>query len=224
MMVFLIPINFIFFVGCIDQPAEPVESTISEPSPVLSKESPEKGGFEEQVVSMTEVLPGVTGLVPDGFVSEGEYPNSVEVSGGRLIVHWNNDAENLYMALEGRAEGFVAIGFDPSRSMKDADMIMGWVKYGDVTVLDLYATGTFGPHPLDEELGGTDDILQFDGRESDGITVIEFKRKMNTGDEWDKILLPGQTTNFIWSMSNQDVFAIKHNVAKGKSELTFEKA
>jgi len=158
---------------------------------------------------------------PDGIISKGEYAKNLSLSSGRYKVHWRNDADELLMAMEGRTAGFVAIGFEPVQAMMGADMIMGWVSNGDPTVLDLNSTGIFGPHPPDEDLGGRDDILESGGNESSGWTVIEFKRKMNTGDPFDKSFQPGQKVNIIWSMSSSDSLAPRHNV-RGTSSLTFE--
>jgi len=159
---------------------------------------------------------------PDGIISLGEYSRNLSLSGGRLEVFWKNDDEDLYMGLAGSTAGFVAIGFEPSQAMKDADMVMGWVAGGEATVLDLYSTGVYGPHPTDEELGGTDDILESGGSESDGKTVIEFKRKMDTGDEFDKTFAPDQTVDIIWSMSGSDSPDIRHDAGRGDASLTFE--
>ena len=115
----------------------------------------------------------------------------------------------------------MSIGFEPTQGMKDADMIMGWVSGGEATVLDLYSTGIYGPHPADEDLGGKNDILEFGGFESDNRTVIEFKRKMDTSDQFDKPFKPGQTVNIIWSMSSSDALAVRHDV-RGISKLALE--
>ena len=183
--------------------AEPIEAVPSEPA-----------------VSVEAVAGEWT---PDGVITEGEYSKNLSLSGGRYVVHWKNDDENLYMALEGKAEGFVAIGFEPTQAMKDADMVMGWVSRGEATVLDLYSTGIYGPHPPDEDLGGTNDLLEFGGAEADGWTVIEFKRKMDTDDEFDKAFKSGQTVDIIWSMSGSDSLAIRHNAGKGMARLAFER-
>jgi outer membrane protein assembly factor BamB len=190
----------------------------------LPNETAENATLTEPIEpAATEPAVPVAGeWAPDGVVSEGEYSRNLSLSGGKYIVHWKNDAENLYMALEGRAEGFVAIGFEPTQAMKDADMVMGWVSRGEATVLDLYSTGIYGPHPPDEDLGGTDDLLESGGAEFDGWTVIEFKRKMDTGDEFDKVLKPGQTVDIIWSMSGSDSLAIRHNAGRGTARLAFE--
>jgi len=155
---------------------------------------------------------GTVEWVPDGVISEGEYTKNLSLSNGRYVVYWKNDAEYLYMALAGLTNGFVAIGFEPTQAMKDADMVMGWVSNGNATVLDLYSTGVYGPHPPDEDLGGRDDILEFGGAESNNRTVIEFKRRMDTGDRFDKAFQPEQTVNIIWSMSATDSLEVRHNI------------
>jgi outer membrane protein assembly factor BamB len=157
----------------------------------------------------------------DGVISGGEYSKNLTLSGGRFAVYWKNDAQDLYMALAGQTDGFVAIGFEPTQAMKDADMIMGWVSDGNATVLDLYSTGAYGPHPPDEDLGGKGDILEFGGSESGNLTVIEFKRKMDTGDRFDKAFQPGQSVNIIWSMSASDAPLVRHNM-RGESRIAFE--
>ena len=167
------------------------------------------------------IEPGVAEWAPDGVISVGEYSKNLTLSDGRYAVHWKNDAEDLYMALEGKTEGFVSIGFEPTQGMKDADMIMGWVSGGEATVLDLNSTGIYGPHPPDEDLGGRNDILEFGGFESDNRTLIEFKRKMDTGDLFDKSFKPGQTVKIIWSISGSDALAVRHNV-RGISTLALE--
>ncbi|AIF68956.1 hypothetical protein PAP_02640 [Palaeococcus pacificus DY20341] len=158
----------------------------------------------------------------DGIIDEKEYAHELSLAGGKLIVYWRNDDEYLYMALKGQTTGWVAIGFEPTQSMKDADMIFGWVKDGEVTVLDLYSTGTYGPHPPDENLGGTNDILEYAGKEESGYTIIEFKRKLNTGDQYDKAFVRGQTIKFIFAMADDDEFTLKHNVARGSGELVLD--
>ena len=158
----------------------------------------------------------------DGVIGENEYPHSLTLAGGKFEVYWRNDGEYIYMALKGETKGWVAIGFEPSYAMKDADMIIGWVQDGRVFIVDAYSTGAYGPHPPDTKLGGTDDILEKAGREEGGYTVIEFKRKLNTGDKYDKVLTPGKEVNFIFAMADTDEFTAKHNIAKGSGKLKLD--
>ena len=97
-------------------------------------------------------------------------------------------------------------------------MVFGFVKDGETTVYDLFSTGNFGPHPPDTELGGTDDILDFAGREEDGHTTIEFRRALDTGDEFDNPLIKGKN-QIIWSYGGGDTLTQKHT-NRGYGEIT----
>jgi hypothetical protein len=166
----------------------------------------------------------------DGFVGANEYARSMTIfgpktsgySGGNLEIHWKNDAEFLYMALKGNTTGWLSVGFEPSEWMKNADMIIGFVENSQTIVLDEFSIGNYGPHVPDTELGGTNDILEYGGKEKDGQITIEFKRKMNTGDKFDKAFNTGQKVSIIWALADTDADQQKHNVAKGEGIMQLE--
>ena len=161
---------------------------------------------------------------PDGLVGENEYSRSMILqgptrqgySGGEMGISWKNDQEYLYMALNATTDGWLAIGFEPLEWMKNADIILASVDAGKAKVLDEYSTGNYGPHVEDTMLGGTSDIAEFGGRKAAGRTVIELKRKLNTGDKFDKAFSPGQTISIIWALSNNPDTSPKHNIAYGE--------
>lgn len=161
---------------------------------------------------------------PDGNITAGEYSRSAvmkSLSGSDTMeVYWKNDPQYLYMALRAKTPGWVAIGFEPTVAMKDADIILGYVSDGKANVFDQYSTGNYGPHLNDTQLGGTYDILESGGREDAGFTTIEFKRKMNTGDKYDKAFTPGQNVSVIWSLSESDSVNVRHT-ADGMGEVEF---
>jgi hypothetical protein len=169
---------------------------------------------------------------PDGVVGAGEYartmtmqkPASNGYTGGILELSWKNDADFLYLALNGTTRGWVSLGFEPTVWMKDADIIMGSIENGKATVLDENCTGNYGPHENDTLLGGTYDILESGGSETGSNTVIEFKRKMNTGDKFDKAFVPGQQVPIIWAMADTTDNTVKHNMAEGEGEMVLETA
>ena len=68
----------------------------------------------------------------------------------------------------------------------------------------MYSTGAFGPHTPDQQLGGTNDLIETGGSEASGFTIIELKRKLNTGDKYDKSFTKGQNINIIWSVGPSD--------------------
>ena len=165
----------------------------------------------------------------DGIVGAGEYSRSVLLqgparqgySGGDLAVSWKNDKENLYLALNGSTDAWLAIGFDPLEWMKNADIILASVQEGKAVVLDEYCTGNYGPHIEDTMLGGSDDILESGGSKSAGRTIIELKRRLDTGDRFDKDFTPGGTVSVIWALSSNPDISLKHNIAYGEGILTF---
>ena len=164
----------------------------------------------------------------DGIIGDGEYSRSMLLqgsarqgySGGDLAVSWKNDKEYLFLALNGSTDAWLAIGFDPLEWMKNADIILASVQGGKAVVLDEYCTGNYGPHIEDTMLGGSDDILESGGSKSAGRTVIELKRRLDTGDRFDKAFSPGGAVSMIWALSSNPDISLKHNIAYGEGILS----
>jgi hypothetical protein len=160
---------------------------------------------------------------PDGIVGVNEYSHSLKLysparqgyTGGVMTISWKIDDEYLYMALNGSTRGWLAIGFEPTEWMRDADMVLGVVD-GNARVLDEYSTGNYGPHIEDTLLGGTDDILEYGGKSYGTHTVAEFRRRLDTGDRFDKVLRLGKDVSIIWAMSDSMDPTVKHNIAYGE--------
>ncbi|MBN1936579.1 MAG: hypothetical protein JW934_18095 [Anaerolineae bacterium] len=147
---------------------------------------------------------------PDGAIGEGEYAHLVESSG--VTVYWTTDAEFLYGALSAKTAGWVSVGFDPENKMQGANYVFGYVKDGQTFIDDMFGAKPFGPgsHPADIDLGGSNDILEFGGSETDGVTLIEFKIPLDSGDANDKPLLSGQSYPIIVAFGNRDDFSSTH--------------
>lgn len=154
---------------------------------------------------------------PDGVIGDREYPG--ELAENEYELFWAADESYFYAAMRAATTGWVALGIEPSAGMKDADMIMGLVRGGNVEVYDLFSTGRFGPHPPDTELGGSNDILEYGGSEQDGSTVVEFKRPLDTSDEYDHALARGERYRILWSYGDSDEPGQKH-VRKGQAEIS----
>lgn len=153
----------------------------------------------------------------DGAIHSHEYAANASYEDYHL--YWRNDSEYMYTGIAAKTDGWVAVGFRPSSRMKDADIVLGYVEEGTATVLDMISLGEFGPHPEDVDEGGTDDILEYAGSEAEGFTVIEFKRALVTGDEYDEELAPG-TVEIIWSYGSSDNPTDRHtNRGHGEIEL-----
>ncbi|MBN1857308.1 MAG: hypothetical protein JW846_10215 [Dehalococcoidia bacterium] len=158
----------------------------------------------------------VADWIADGEVTPGEYAGTLDKGTYRL--HWVSTTDTIRMAIEAGTSGWVAVGFQPGNRMKDADIVMGMVSDGQAIVIDSFSTGDFGPHRADSEFGGTDDLLEYDALESDGMTVVEFERALDTGDEYDVALQRGLEVGLIWAYGSTDSEGEKHST-RGYAEI-----
>jgi hypothetical protein len=170
---------------------------------------------------------GVVGFIEptvDGLVDEGEYTKSKSLGGlfGNYKIYWSSDESFFYIALKAKTDGWVAVGFQPEPGdiKKDVDFILGYVSNGEAFVFDLFSERAEGPHRFDESLGGSNNIIDYDGSENDGYTVIEFKRVLNTSDPYDYIVTPG-SVNILWSYSPDDDISEAHEGHRGYSTIDF---
>lgn len=144
---------------------------------------------------------------PDGVIQAGEYTGSHQY--GAYSISWRTDGQFIYLGLSARTSGWVAVSLQPGTGMKDADMILGFVKDGKAEILDLYCTDNLGTHPADTELGGIHNILASGGKEEGGVTTLEFKRALSTGDKYDQAVKAG-ANKIMWSYGSSDNTDLKH--------------
>ena len=121
--------------------------------------------------------------LPEGMITE--FDQTVEVAG--VTVSWAVMGEMIRFQMSAETRGWVSIGFDPSRQMAEADMIIGYVEDDQVFVRDDWGTGAVR-HGADTENGGTDNIVDAVGFQNSGVTTIQFTIPLNSGDELDKVL------------------------------------
>jgi hypothetical protein len=136
--------------------------------------------------------------VQDGVITDGEYTDTASFDGGNYTLYWKTDADTIYVGMKAKINGFVALGVSPGTGMANADIVFGYSDNGKAVVMDMFSTGMFGPHPEDTSLGGKNDLLAVGAKESGGYTVVEFKRKMDTGDKYDRPFIKG-ANKIIWS-------------------------
>lgn len=134
------------------------------------------------------------------------------ITADELEFRWMLEDEKLKVEVTAPTTRWVAVGFDPSRAMKDADFTFGFVKDGELSISDHFGNGAFS-HKADTELGGTDDIISASGKEAEGSTTLEFVIPLNSGDEYDVVLSREQqhTVLFAYGPDGADDFTTKHS-------------
>ncbi|OQA16018.1 MAG: DOMON domain protein [Chloroflexi bacterium ADurb.Bin360] len=211
-------------VGCTTPTVTPTAVTV-QPTATPQPETQETPVATEPPAATEVAPPEATELPPvpsandnltwvaDGAIADGEYTDSADF--GKIRLWWRHDGEHLYFAMEGDTQGWVSVGIEPTRAMKDADYFFGFVVNGEAKLWDAFGMGTTGPtHPADEEIGGANHILEFAGVETGGLTRFELKRLLDTGDVYDKALVPGNSYNIIIAIGDDDDYDGYHSLVR----------
>lgn len=158
------------------------------------------GGQDENDDSATPML--------DGYQS---------ATAAGVTVQWMVDETMLNVQVSAPTDGWIAVGFDPTNKMKDANIIIGFVKDGVVMLRDDYGIGQVR-HGADVDNGGTDNLSNVEGGETDGATTIRFTIPLDSGDALDKVLVPGQSYKMIAAQGSKDDFGTIH-AKRGSVEI-----
>ena len=183
------------------QDTEPSTSTPTSDTPETPSSQPEESGW-----------------VADTVISTDEYSRLASYDDGNYEIAWTSDDEYIYVFIRAKTQGFVALGIQPDTTMQQADIIFGAVENGKAKVIDEFSAHAFGPHVPDTDFeGGVNNITEFAGIESGGYTIIEFRRKLDTGDVFDHPVTSG-INKIIWAYGASDDPNVKH-ISRGYGEL-----
>jgi len=124
---------------------------------------------------------------------------------------WKIEGPSLVMRVSAATRGWVAVGFNPTSMMRDANILIGAVLPNGTTILeDHFGTGLTS-HRKDTDIGGTNDVNLISGEEKDGRTSITFSIPLNSGDRYDRPLATGSKVTVILALANQDNITAKHS-------------
>lgn len=146
----------------------------------------------------------------------GKYTNDVlYLDEFRLAYTVNNDG-TISVGIKAKTGGYLAIAIGSPHGK--SDVWIGYVNAGQATLFDTHDASESGNHPLDTATGGTNDLTNVTGNETGGVTTIEFKRKLNTGDIYDLPLLKGDNI-VTWAIGVSDDISQEHS-AVGIATIT----
>ena len=150
--------------------------------------------------------------VPIDQIDNITFAGYEELVASGITLQWRTDDEYLYINLMAPTNGWVAVGFDPVNAMQDANFIIGYVNgAGDVFIRDDYGTSP-GSHASDTSLGGEDNVMDHYGTDDGNMTMLHFKIPLNSGDQYDKVLVPGNTYDVILAYGSSDNFTSFHSM------------
>ncbi len=136
------------------------------------------------------------------------YQHSASIE--QITFSWTVEGELLHIKLSAKTTGWVGVGFNPAKGMKNANFILGYVKDGKVKLRDDYGTSE-RKHSKDTKEGGQENFTNAGGKEVNGTTEITFTIPLNSGDSKDSVLIPdGDTTVLLAYGAGRDSFISKH--------------
>jgi len=134
-----------------------------------------------------------------------------EVTARGMSFSWAVDGDTLKGKMSAKTGGWVAVGFNPSNKMKDANIVIGYVKDGAGSIADHFGDKATG-HSEDTDLGGTNDVTLVAASEENGMTTIEFTLPIASFDEYYGVLTADGDTVLLMSYGpDRDSFRPRHS-------------
>lgn len=154
--------------------------------------------------------------------SDREYVYQNLTQNGFELQWRTTSSANLEVILSAQTTGWIAVGFGATSAMANANIIIGYVSNGTLNIRDDFGVSQ-SSHSSDLSLGGTSNILVSSGTEENGATTIQFQIPLNSGDQFDKVLTPGQNISLILARggNSADNFTSVHN-AVGSGQIMIE--
>ncbi len=130
----------------------------------------------------------------DGRIASGEYAKTYKHEKSGITLYWSVVGDTLYLALEGKSKGWIGIGFlsEKTDKKKGGDQYIFYMDGGKLVALDMYQTKRTGAPVADEKEGGKNSILAAAATYENDTWVVEFSRKLKTGEPTDVEIVPGK--------------------------------
>lgn len=141
------------------------------------------------------------------------------VTAKKFTFSYRIEKENLVAKVSCPTKGWVAVGFNPIKMMKGANLIIGTFKDGQGVAYDHCGITVVG-HKPDTLIGGTNDLLEYSCTEEKGVTTLSFTIPLDSGDEKDSVLKQGEETKVIFAAGKKDNLKTKHSIV-AKTKVVF---
>ncbi|MBU1076674.1 MAG: hypothetical protein KKH98_05235 [Spirochaetes bacterium] len=130
----------------------------------------------------------------------------------QMSIQYDEKKDLCIIEVKGKTEGWVAVGFGQTKMMKDAEIIIGYVKEGKPALFHHYATGWVKHEPIEklDKNAQKDTLKVIKAEEKDGWTTITFSRPVGLKGDYFKDLRSGKMINFMYSLGKDDSLMKKH--------------
>ncbi|MBI9094319.1 MAG: hypothetical protein JEY71_05505 [Sphaerochaeta sp.] len=122
---------------------------------------------------------------------------------------WVFKADTIEFTMSAPTTGWISLGFNPTKRMKDADYILAYVENAQVYLSDEYGTGNTS-HRSDVSLGGKESAKAISFIEEAKKTTITFSLPRNSGDQYDTVFVEGEKCKVLGAYSTSKNFSSRH--------------
>lgn len=143
-------------------------------------------------------------ILEAGTAGTGDPGYAYKLTVEKMQFHWRLDKDELHVKLRAPVAAWLSAGFNPSKGMKNADLIIGYMENGKAVITDQHGIDPKN-HRKDTDLGGEDDVRKASGSRTDGETVISFSIPVRPSDKLDKPILPDAVVMLAYGKSDQTV-------------------
>lgn len=122
---------------------------------------------------------------------------------------WAFKADTIEFTMRAPTTGWISLGFNPTRRMKDADYILAYVEDGQIYISDEFGTGNT-THRSDVSLGGENSAKPISYTEDSNKTSITFSLPLSSGDQYDTVFVEGEKCKVLGAYSTSKNFTTRH--------------
>jgi len=130
----------------------------------------------------------------------GDHSAALDGEQNKVLVSWTLMGDQVEFQVEAKTAGWVAMALSHTKSIKGADIVIGWVQEnGQATLRDFHSADG---RTIEEDESQDYELVV--GYEDEGVTVLRFRRKIETCDSDYDLAITNDTFRVIWAYSDQD--------------------
>jgi hypothetical protein len=172
-------------------------------------------GLTVLALALSLTAPGTFGQgrpAVDGKIGASEYAKSLKHDASGATLSWTIAGDTIYVSIQAQAEGWIGVGFlaEKTKSKQGADQYIFTFEGGKLAAFDLHQAAAAGPPVLDESNGGKNSILQSAVDRNGRTWVVEFSRKLKTGEKTDMDIVPGKKFSLLLALGAGEAWRSPH--------------
>lgn len=125
----------------------------------------------------------------------------------KMKLEFDEKRENVIITMSAKTEGWLSVGFEPSRMMKDAEIFIAYVSDGEVTFSHHYGSSSV----KHKKIEGSEDYTEILSHSvKDGWVKVKFSRSLDAEGEYYKTFEKGREMRVIYAIGKENNFKSRH--------------